>query len=482
MSFVYTKSNRDNQWDVGVKPPAGTTVATLEDSTGNSYKSVGHLEFTGKPSEGATVEIEGITYEFSADSTVGSGNKRVTVTTATTVAQDVAALIAQVIVQDTDFDTTNNRIVVDPGSSSSLLITEDGTRDIIIDPTGLKTSSGTNATRQEVVFTVRQTAATYRDYEQFVVGNQPVATDTVAINGLTYTFRAAGDVTSGSTSTITIGAAITNTLASLETAIEARDPMFAIDAATVRVRTNSNSGVTGNTLVLEALATPYTVNWNFTTANQIPIHPAGGTNPYADNTAFTIDKTNAMIFNSDGIPSAFNITELEILNFENGAFSMDDDASHAKQMTIDFGTVTESNGMTQFGDAFSPVFITQDGSQFGTFSGVTIAADGLVTALFDNGETRPVYKIPIATFVDVNTMGSRSGNVWNATQASGDPTLREADNGPAGQVVQATLEQSTVDIGEEFTKMIVVQRAFSAAAKIISTADQMLEELLRTKR
>jgi len=334
----------------------------------------------------------------------------------------------------------------------------------------------------EVLFTVRQTAATYRDYEQFVVGNQPVATDTVAINGLTYTFRAAGDVTSGSTSTITIGAAITNTLASLETAIEARDPMFAIDAATVRVRTNSNSGVTGNTLVLEALATPYTVNWNFTTANQIPIHPAGGTNPYADNTAFTIDKTNAMIFNSDGIPSAFNITELEILNFENGAFSMDDDASHAKQMTIDFGTVTESNGMTQFGDAFSPVFITQDGSQFGTFSGVTIAADGLVTALFDNGETRPVYKIPIATFVDVNTMGLRSGNVWNATQASGDPTLREADNGPAGQVVQATLEQSTVDIGEEFTKMIVVQRAFSAAAKIISTADQMLEELLRTKR
>ena len=113
---------------------------------------------------------------------------------------------------------------------------------------------------------------------------------------------------------------------------------------------------------------------------------------------------------------------------------------------------------------------------------MTISTDGLVTALFDNGETRPVFKIPVATFTNVNALEARSGNVWNATEASGDPTLREADNGAAGQVVQAALEQSTVDIGEEFTKMIVVQRAFSASAKIISTADEMLEELLRTKR
>ena len=62
------------------------------------------------------------------------------------------------------------------------------------------------------------------------------------------------------------------------------------------------------------------------------------------------------------------------------------------------------------------------------------------------------------------------------------PALRVADNGPAGQINQSTLEQSTVDIDTEFTKMIVVQRAFSAAAKIITTADEMLEELLRTKR
>ena len=103
-------------------------------------------------------------------------------------------------------------------------------------------------------------------------------------------------------------------------------------------------------------------------------------------------------------------------------------------------------------------------------------------ALFDNGETRNIYQLPLATFTNVNNLESSSGNVWNATEASGDPTLREANNGPAGQIIQGSLEASTVDIGEEFTKMIVVQRAFSASAKIISTADDMLEELLRVKR
>ena len=235
--------------------------------------------------------------------------------------------------------------------------------------------------------------------------------------------------------------------------------------------------------MFSTLPTAYTVQVNSAAHRAKISEPDAGTQ-YAnlETTAFTIDKSNAIVFNSDGIPSSFAVAEVEILGFENGSFDMDDDPNRAKQMTLDFGDVGEANGFTQFGAEYTPVFITTDGSQFGTFAGVTISTDGLVTALFDNGETRPVFKVPVATFTNVNALEARSGNVWNATEASGDPTLREADNGAAGQVIQAALEQSTVDIGEEFTKMIVVQRAFSASAKIISTADEMLEELLRTKR
>ncbi len=573
MSYVYTKTARDNQWGVSANPPQGTQVLTLEDSSGNAFASVGQLEFIARPADGAAVVIEGITYEFDSNSSVTESAtlKQVDTTSTTSVAQDVSVLLAKVLASDSDFDTINNRILLNPGNSASLLFADDGsgqtgvTNGFTINPTGLLTSSGTFATRQEATFTVRQTSTGYRDYEQFLFSTAPATADTMTINGNTYTFTdgetaADGDNVVARTSTFTaanlgtlaftttgtisssgtpfssfqVGDIITfagsvsnnsaftvatvsatgdyitvdtaptseaaaaaatgtgvilhNILTDLEAAIESTDANFASGSTTVRTRTANRDASTAayssvNTLMLSTIATSYTVQVSSAAFRAKITEPDAGT-AYAalETTAFTVDKSNAIIFNSDGIPSAFNVAEVEILGFENGAFDMDDDPNRAKQMTLDFGTVAEANGMTQFGAEFTPVFITTDGSQFGTFAGVTINTAGLVTALFDNGETRPVYKLPIATFVNVNALESRSGNVWNASEASGDPTLREADNGPAGQVVQSALEQSTVDIGEEFTKMIVVQRAFSAAAKIISTADEMLEELLRTKR
>lgn len=192
-------------------------------------------------------------------------------------------------------------------------------------------------------------------------------------------------------------------------------------------------------------------------------------------TVFRTETTEPSIqFNAAGLPAAFNVASMSVSGFTNGA--------ELPPVTLDFGNLGEANGMTQFGAEFTPAFIQQNGARFGVFSGVTISSDGLVTALFDNGELRPIYKIPLATFVNPNGLSSRTGNAWIATEASGNPTLRKADHGPAGQVQQAALEASTVDIGEEFTDMIMVQRAYSAATKIISTADEMLEELVRIKR
>ncbi|MBC7906223.1 MAG: flagellar hook-basal body complex protein, partial [Rhodospirillaceae bacterium] len=91
-------------------------------------------------------------------------------------------------------------------------------------------------------------------------------------------------------------------------------------------------------------------------------------------------------------------------------------------------------------------------------------------------------QIPVSTFVIPNGMQSLTGNVFISTDNSGEPTLRQAGSAGAGQVNAASLESSTVDIGEEFTTMIVTQRAYSAAAKIITTADQMLDELVQIKR
>lgn len=491
-SFNYVKGNRDNEWDVNVTPPSGVNVVTLySDTAGASvYESRGQLEFNALPADGATVVIGGITYEFDNNSSVTETTtlKPVTITTSSTVANAVAALVAAVKADDSRFADyggfTNNRIVVNPGSSTGIYFTDDGTGTIAVDPTGLLTTAGGRATIQGSSFTVQKTATANRDSHQFVFGTLPADGDTVVINNITYTFATA-EVASDNDTTIRRDS-IANLIADLEASIEANDPAFASGASSVRSRVNNDQsiGLTGtvDTLVIDTLSSgSFNINFDYATAGDVPTEP-DGTATYVDATNFAVNKAQAITFDSDGLPASFAVAEMEIIGFANGAANMDDDASNSSRITLDLGRVNEANGFTQFGAEFTPGFITQDGSQFGTLAGVTIDESGLMTALFDNGETRPIFKIPLATFVNVNGLSARSGNVWNQTQASGDSTLREANNGSAGAIAQAALESSTVDIGEEFTSMIIVQRAYSAATKIISTADEMLEELVRIKR
>jgi len=323
-----------------------------------------------------------------------------------------------------------------------------------------------------------------------VVGNAVVLTATEAQRGRALTTVAgvvdAGTIDAANTNVTTTAnvapsniTTVAQLVAAMEVSIEGNDAVLATTGG--RVRSLAVGGATVDTLYIETVAgdTNDVVTSGIAAA---AARPTDGNGTAYTSTTIPVATAASIIFNADGLPSAFNIGAVEILNFTDGANNMSNATGEGSRITLDFGTVLEANGLTQFGAEFTPAFITQNGSKFGTFAGVTIGQDGLVTALFDNGETRKIFKIPIATFVNPNQLDSKSGNVWSASQNSGDYTLRVADSGPAGQVVQGALEASTVDIGAEFTNMIVVQRAYSASTKIISTADQMLEELMRVKR
>jgi flagellar hook protein FlgE len=496
LSVDAVKTEVDNNWDVIIEPPAGTAVITLEDATSPIplvYDSIGQLEFITRPAAGATVVIDGISYINSATATESATAKRWLTSGNTTISDDVADLVTAVILQDSDFEEAGGRIVVKTDEPSTILFKAKGNDDIVVNPAFVLDANGVGATKQTTSFTVKQQAAKFAEETQFHFPQTPTDADQITINGITYTFTTgqAADATGANTlifnSNTNNPANIATTVTDLRDAIIANDPEFT--AANVRVRSTSQdsntAAFTADTLVLKSKSDGTDFSVAFTATLQ-----AGGAKNLQDasktpanlTTPVTVGTDYAVVFNSDGIPSAFNVNTLDIRGFTNGANDMTGTPPGVDKIKLDLGTVKEANGLTQFGGSFTPVFISQNGSQFGTFAGVSITEEGLVTALFDNGETRPVFQIPIATFVNVNQLGSRSGNVWNATQQSGDPTLRIAASGSAGSISQTTLEQSTVDIGQEFTKMIVVQRAFSAASKIITTADEMLEELLRTKR
>ena len=110
------------------------------------------------------------------------------------------------------------------------------------------------------------------------------------------------------------------------------------------------------------------------------------------------------------------------------------------------------------------------------------AADGVVAALFDNGETRNLNQIPLVTFANANGLIEQSGNVYQETTRSGTATIKTANTGGAGVIAPSALEASTVDIADEFTRMIITQRAFSANTRVVTTGDEMLDELVRIVR
>ncbi|MGE5502964.1 MAG: flagellar hook-basal body complex protein [Actinomycetota bacterium] len=193
---------------------------------------------------------------------------------------------------------------------------------------------------------------------------------------------------------------------------------------------------------------------------------------------------NAVDFNGDGTPQNIRLTKLEVA-WCNGAQSMTlvpNGTGAEHRMSLFLGNTNQADGLTQLGGTYQLSYMQQNGAKFGNFSGVSITSDGVVTALFDNGVRRPVFQIPVATFTNANGMESLTGNTWIETATSGSYTLRTAGQAGSGTVNSASLESSTVDIGSEFTTMIVTQRAYSAAAKIITTTDQMLDELVNIKR
>jgi flagellar hook protein FlgE len=154
----------------------------------------------------------------------------------------------------------------------------------------------------------------------------------------------------------------------------------------------------------------------------------------------------------------------------------------AQTFQLDLGQINTQGGVTQFDSASAITSTTTDGALFSDVRGVEVSKDGFVTALFNNGITRQLYKLPIATFVNPDGLRPESGGIYRPGDNSGTYNLKQAGAGGAGEVNSASLEASTVDLALEFTNMITVQRAYSASSKIITTADDMLDEVIRMKR
>jgi len=138
--------------------------------------------------------------------------------------------------------------------------------------------------------------------------------------------------------------------------------------------------------------------------------------------------------------------------------------------------------VTQFASASASTFIGQDGFGSGQLASIQIDTLGNIAGIFTNGQSRILGQVAVAGFSAPDRLQSIGGNLYAQTQESGQPVVGAPGAGGRASVISGSLEQSNVDLAEQFVHLISAQRIFQANSKSITTADQLLSELIALKR
>lgn len=180
------------------------------------------------------------------------------------------------------------------------------------------------------------------------------------------------------------------------------------------------------------------------------------------------------------------LTEPPTIEFEDGKLTLDSD--------ITFTILSEGNdvipeditvniaGIHQFAAESGVDPLEVDGYALGSLENFNFDATGVATGVFTNGQEKVIARIAIATFNNPSGLQKVGSNLFVQTPNSGQPSIGIAGDHGRGTINPSSLEMSNVDISKEFTDMIITQRGFQANSRIITTSDEMLQELVNLKR
>jgi flagellar hook protein FlgE len=143
---------------------------------------------------------------------------------------------------------------------------------------------------------------------------------------------------------------------------------------------------------------------------------------------------------------------------------------------------TEERVTSNYSAPSSTLNQSQDGYTAGFLQDISVGQDGVVSGRYSNGEVLNLFAIGLADFNSKQGLERVGGNLFSETRASGAALPGLPGTGGLGVLSSNSLEQSNVDISEEFVKMIVTQKGFQANSRTITTTDQMLQEVVNLKR
>lgn len=155
---------------------------------------------------------------------------------------------------------------------------------------------------------------------------------------------------------------------------------------------------------------------------------------------------------------------------------------YEQRVQVRFGTSENFDGVTQLSSANTTKGISQDGYGLGYLESYNIDQNGVITGIYTNGKVQEISQVSLASFINPNGLEKVGENQFILSNNSGIANVGSPSSQGKGKIVAGALEMSNVDLAEEFTNMIVTQRGFQANSRIITTSDQMLQELLTLKR
>jgi flagellar hook protein FlgE len=265
--------------------------------------------------------------------------------------------------------------------------------------------------------------------------------------------------------------AIDTTTATSDVVIPLGTRTTALASSTATITGNLDAaaavGATASTTLtmIDSLGVSHSVKVTFTKTGANAWDWAAATDP--TDAAASTTSTGTITFNSDGTYASATGSPVS-LTLTNGATSPLDVATGMDAMTGYQGTSSLNGQVTGFTS--------------GTLVTFTIGSAGDITGVFSNGQTQLLGQIAMASFVNAGGLLRQGQNLYAASSASGTPSVGVPGSGGRGTVTTGSLEMSNVDLATQFTSMITAERGFQANGKVITTSDEMLQDLVNLKR
>jgi flagellar hook protein FlgE len=251
---------------------------------------------------------------------------------------------------------------------------------------------------------------------------------------------------------------------------------FSLTAGTDGTFTDNPVGESTNTTITayDSLGTPITIN--LTTVLQSST-PGGGdvwqfyaSSPNNTGGAGPIVGSGTLTYNSAGALVSTTGTQISINRTGTGAAS-------PLNINLNFANTTALSSQSS-----NVVMSTQDGEPIGTLTSFSVGGDGTITGQFTNGLTKTLGQVVLANFNNPNGLIAQGGNVYISGPNSGNPVIGAATANGTGTVESGALEQSNVNLSQEFINLIIASTGFSASSKVITTSDELLTDLLNSQR